>query len=75
MSDDRRVLTWLTDMDGVLVSEGRPIPGADEFVRALRSEDRPFLVLTNNSMWTARDLSARRSGLRPGWERRLRSSR
>ena len=50
---------WLTDMDGVLVSEGRPIPGADEFVGALRSRDRPFLVLTNNSMWTARDLSAR----------------
>ncbi len=50
---------WLTDMDGVLVSEGRPIPGADEFVAALRRADRPFLVLTNNSIWTARDLSAR----------------
>ena len=50
---------WLTDMDGVLVSEGRPIPGADEFVAALRSAGRPFLVLTNNSNWTARDLSAR----------------
>ena len=50
---------WLSDMDGVLVSEGRPIPGADEFVGALRRADRPFLVLTNNSMWTARDLSAR----------------
>jgi len=50
---------WLTDMDGVLVSEGKPIAGAAEFVGALRSADRPFLVLTNNSIWTARDLSAR----------------
>ncbi len=50
---------WLTDMDGVLVSEGKAIAGAAEFVSALRSADRPFLVLTNNSIWTARDLSAR----------------
>jgi NagD protein len=50
---------WLTDMDGVLVSEGRPIPGAEAFIAALRSADCPFLVLTNNSIWTARDLSAR----------------
>ena len=57
--EDFESRAWLTDMDGVLVSEGKAIAGAAEFVSALRSADRPFLVLTNNSIWTARDLSAR----------------
>jgi NagD protein len=47
------------DMDGVLVQEEHAIPGADEFIGALRSRNTPFLVLTNNSIYTARDLSAR----------------
>ncbi|MCL3863173.1 HAD-IIA family hydrolase [Actinotalea sp. K2] len=46
-------------MDGVLVHEGKALPGAPEFVRALRDADRPFLILTNNSIFTARDLRAR----------------
>ena len=46
-------------MDGVLVHEGQLIPGADAFLDALRSRDRTFLVLTNNSIYSARDLSAR----------------
>jgi len=50
---------WLTDMDGVLVHEGQPIPGGPEFVARLRERDRPFLVLTNNSIYTPRDLRAR----------------
>jgi len=50
---------WLTDMDGVLVHEGQPIPGGPEFVARLRERDRPFLVLTNNSIYTPRDLHAR----------------
>lgn len=53
------VASWLTDMDGVLVHEGQPIPGASEFVTRLRESDKPFLVLTNNSRYTARDLVAR----------------
>jgi NagD protein len=53
------VESWLTDMDGVLIHEGHPIPGAPEFVGKLRDSGRPFLVLTNNSMYTARDLHAR----------------
>jgi NagD protein len=53
------VQSWLTDMDGVLVHEGRPIPGAPEFVAALRASGKPFLVLTNNSIFTPRDLQAR----------------
>jgi NagD protein len=51
--------SWLTDMDGVLIHEGSLIPGADEFIARLRASGRPFLVLTNNSIYTARDLRAR----------------
>src|SRR5437763_10942744 len=47
------------DMDGVLVHEEQAIPGAAEFVTRLRDRGLPFLVLTNNSMYTRRDLSAR----------------
>ncbi len=59
MTDRRPILSWLTDMDGVLIHEGSLIPGADEFVRRLGSSGRPFLVLTNNSIYTPRDLRAR----------------
>jgi NagD protein len=47
------------DMDGVLVREENAIPGADEFIARLRSLGIPFLLLTNNSIYTARDLAAR----------------
>ena len=64
-SDSRPVRTWLSDMDGVLVHEEEAIPGAAEFVKRLRDRGRPFLLLTNNSIFTARDLQARlaRSGI------------
>jgi NagD protein len=55
----REIRSWLMDMDGVLVREEHAIPGADRFIARLRELDRPFLVLTNNSMYTPRDLSAR----------------
>jgi len=47
------------DMDGVLVHEEQAIPGADRFLAALRERGAPFLVLTNNSIYTRRDLAAR----------------
>jgi NagD protein len=47
------------DMDGVLVREEHAIPGAVEFIARLRETDTPFLLLTNNSIWTRRDLAAR----------------
>src|SRR3546814_1547828 len=50
---------WLTDMDGVLVHENTPIPGAAELLEQWRDDGTPFLVLTNNSIFTPRDLSAR----------------
>ena len=59
MNDSKDVQTWLTDMDGVLVHEERAIPGAVEFLDRLRSSGLRFLVLTNNSIYTPRDLRAR----------------
>jgi NagD protein len=47
------------DMDGVLAREELPIPGADRFLARLRELQVPFLVITNNSIYTRRDLSAR----------------
>jgi NagD protein len=47
------------DMDGVLVREEQMIPGADEFLAALERQGCRYRVLTNNSIYTARDLSAR----------------
>jgi NagD protein len=62
MTSSRSVSTWLTDMDGVLVHEETPIPGATEFVEALKASGLQFLVLTNNSIFTPRDLRARLLG-------------
>ena len=47
------------DMDGVLVHEETAVPGADRFLARLRELGLPFLVLTNNSIYTRRDLAAR----------------
>lgn len=58
----RTIETWLTDMDGVLVHEDVPIPGATDFVDALKASGLSFLVLTNNSIYTPRDLRARLLG-------------
>jgi NagD protein len=59
VGERKPIESWLTDMDGVLVHEGTPIPGADAFIKRLRESGRPFLVLTNNSIYTPRDLHAR----------------
>jgi NagD protein len=62
MTDHRPVETWLTDMDGVLVHEEVALPGAAEFIEALKASGKSFLVLTNNSIFTPRDLRARLLG-------------
>ena len=51
--------TWLLDMDGVLIHEEVALPGAEKFLSRLQELDKEFLVLTNNSIYTRRDLSAR----------------
>jgi NagD protein len=55
----RQIESWLMDMDGVLVHEQLAVPGAAHFIGRLREKGRPFLVLTNNSIYTRRDLAAR----------------
>jgi len=52
-------------MDGVLVREDHALPGAVEFLARLTVRGKRFLVLTNNSIFTPRDLAARlaQSGL------------
>ena len=62
MTDRKPVESWLTDMDGVLVHEEDPLPGAQEFLAGLRAAGKGFLVLTNNSIYTPRDLAARLRG-------------
>jgi len=54
-----RIQTYLMDMDGVFVRGTQLIPGADGFIERLRKAQRPFTILTNNSMYTPRDLQAR----------------
>jgi NagD protein len=65
VTDEKPIHSWLTDMDGVLVHEEDPIPGAAEFIEALKASGQRYLLLTNNSIFTRRDLRARllRSGI------------
>jgi NagD protein len=50
---------YITDMDGVLVRGKSLIPGAAKFVQALKDRGVEFLVLTNNPLYTPRDLAHR----------------
>lgn len=61
----RHAKSYLMDMDGVLVRGSTLIPGADEYIARLRDNGIPFLILTNNSLYTPRDLQVRlaRAGL------------
>ena len=59
MAERRKIECWLTDMDGVLVHEGRALPGAADVIKQWKEEGLRFLVLTNNSIYTPRDLAAR----------------
>ncbi len=55
----KAVKHFITDMDGVLVKGKQLIPGADRFIASLEQQGREYLVLTNNSLYTPRDLSHR----------------
>jgi NagD protein len=50
---------FIIDMDGVLIQGNRIIPGADQFINRLRAQGRKFLLLTNNPVYTPRDLAHR----------------
>src|SRR5690554_1931672 len=53
------ITSWLTDMDGVLVHENTALPGARELIAQWKRNGTEYLVLTNNSIFTPRDLAAR----------------
>ncbi|HEY6409058.1 MAG TPA: TIGR01457 family HAD-type hydrolase [Ktedonobacteraceae bacterium] len=55
------IKNYLTDMDGVILRGTTLIPGAADFVQRLRAKGIPFLILTNNSQYTPRDLQMRLS--------------
>lgn len=50
---------YLMDMDGVILRGTTLIPGAADFIHNLRDKGIPFLILTNNSLYTQRDLQMR----------------
>ena len=50
---------YIIDMDGVLISGKKMIPGADTFIQTLKEKKIKFLVLTNNPLYTPSDLSYR----------------
>ena len=60
-----RPKNYFIDMDGVLMRGAAPIPGAGDFIKRLIERGAKFLLLTNNSLFTPRDLRLRlaRSGL------------
>ncbi len=49
----------ITDMDGVLVRGDTVVPGAPEFIQRLKANHIEYLVLTNNPLYTPRDLAHR----------------
>jgi len=51
--------SYLIDMDGVLLRGSALVPGADAFIERLRERGLEYLVLTNNPMYTPRDLAHR----------------
>ncbi|MGD8634388.1 MAG: HAD-IIA family hydrolase [Anaerolineales bacterium] len=54
-----RIKNVMIDMDGVLVSGSSLIEGAHDFMQSIRDHGLEYLVLTNNSVYTPRDLSHR----------------
>src|SRR3989440_5799378 len=50
---------YLIDMDGVIYRGSELIPGADTFIQELKTNDIPFLFLTNNSRRTRRDVATK----------------
>ncbi len=53
--------TYILDMDGVLVLGNTPIPGAQRFIEKLVEKQAKFAILTNNAIYTPRDLQHRLS--------------
>jgi NagD protein len=55
------IKNYLLDMDGVILRGTTLIPGATDFLLRLQAQKIPFLIFTNNSLYTPRDLQMRLS--------------
>jgi NagD protein len=55
----KTIKNFVIDMDGVLVRGRELIPGADKFIQKLQKLKKEYLVLTNNPLYTTRDLAHR----------------
>ena len=53
VTEPKPVSCWLSDMDGVLVHEEHALPGGVRSLKLWQRHGRRFLVLTNNSIFTA----------------------
>jgi NagD protein len=53
----------LIDMDGVLIRDDAMIPGADEFLARLDATGRRYLLVTNNCLYSPRELQSRLQSL------------
>lgn len=51
--------SFLIDMDGVLIHGTNLIPGAEAFIEQLEKQARKYLIVTNNPLYTTRDLAHR----------------
>jgi NagD protein len=56
---DTTIKSVVCDIDGVLLHNNRPLPGAAEFVARLRNSGVPYLLLTNYPSMTPQDLQNR----------------
>ena len=52
-----KIYNYLIDMDGVLISGDTVIPGAVQFIKRLNASQGKYLVLTNNPVYTPKDLA------------------
>jgi NagD protein len=55
----KKYKNYIIDMDGVLIRGKELIPGAEQFIARLKMLKRKYLLLTNNSIYTPRDLAHR----------------
>jgi NagD protein len=55
------IKNYLLDMDGVILRGTTLIAGATDFLLRLQAQKIPFLIFTNNSLYTLRDLQMRLS--------------
>ena len=54
-----KIKNVICDIDGVLLHDNTPVPGADLFPARIREQGMPLVVLTNYPSQTAQDLANR----------------